>query len=343
MLKNSFVRPTHVGSIRTSLQTMLFLMLSSGALVISDLGHAQQSSAMSQKPPLIAYFGGAKTARAETVREQISSALERLGHRRGTDFAVTVFSTEGDNSKLREVGQRVLEARPTLIYAGSWDTANQIKALTNSVPVVFSVWSNLASPTFRIVDDLKAPEGNLTGFSAYVNLIPKKLQLLKEAFPKVKNVGFVHGVDIRDERRTEYSEAAKRLGININYRRLAKEDLPQLASKLNAVGDDAYLVAQDDLLLYERDVYVAQLAQLNAPVIHPEDATARGVLMHYFAVLDVEAKVAEYLSKLLRGAKVRDLAVQEPQEFDLSVNVTTLKRNGLTMSRDVLSRARKVE
>ena len=65
--------------------------------------------------------------------------------------------------------------------------------------------------------------------------------------------------------------------------------------------------------------------------------------MHYVPVLDGEAKAAEYISKILRGAKIKDLAVQEPQEFDLSVNVTTLKRNGLTMSRDVLSRARKVE
>ena len=65
--------------------------------------------------------------------------------------------------------------------------------------------------------------------------------------------------------------------------------------------------------------------------------------MHYVPVMDGEAKAAEYIAKILRGAKVSDLAVQEPQEFDLSVNVTTLKRNGLTMSRDVLSRARKVE
>ena len=65
--------------------------------------------------------------------------------------------------------------------------------------------------------------------------------------------------------------------------------------------------------------------------------------MHYVPVLDGEAKAAEYIAKLLRGAKVRDLAVQEPQEFDFSVNISTLRRNGLTMSRDVLARARKVE
>ena len=299
--------------------------------------------ASTDKPALIAYFGGAAPARAAVVKEEISRGLERLGHRRGVDFMLTIFSTEGDNDKLREVARRVMDARPTLIYAGSWDTANEIKRFTKSVPVVFSAWSNLESPRYRIVENLQQPEGNLTGFSAYVNLIPKKLQLLKEAFPKTKTVGLVYGIEILEERRREYSGIASKLGMTLNYRKVDKEDLPQLANKLNGLGDDALLTAQDDLLFYNRELIIAQLARVTVPIIHPEESTSRGVLMHYFALVNVEEKVAEYISKLLRGAKVRDLAVQEPQEFDLSVNVTTLKRNGLTMSRDVLSRARKVE
>ena len=176
-----------------------------------------------------------------------------------------------------------------------------------------------------------------------MNLIPKKLQLLKEAFPKTKTVGFVYGVDIREERRAEYSDSAKKLGIELNYRKVTKEDIPNLSAKIDSFGDDAILTAYDDLLIYNRESIVSQVARVRTPLIHPEDATAQGVLMHYFSVLHAEEKVAEYISKLLRGAKVRDLAVQEPQEFDFSVNVTTLRRNGLTMSRDVLARARKVE
>ena len=176
-----------------------------------------------------------------------------------------------------------------------------------------------------------------------MNLIPKKLQLLKEAFPKIQTVGLVYGIEILEERRREYSGTASKLGMTLNYRKVAKEDLPHLAMKLKGMDDDAFLTAQDDLLFNNRDLMVAQLARVTVPVIHPEESTSRGVLMHYFASVNVQEKVAEYLSKLLRGAKVKDLAVQEPQEFDLSVNVTTLKRNGLTMSRDVLSRARKVE
>lgn len=336
------VRPTRLGSI-------FFELLRHGGMLLAALGfvsigvQAQPAPLVAVKPAKILYFGGAKAARAEAVREKISLALERMGHRRGNDFFIEVMSTEGDNSKLRDVGERVLLAQPNLIYAGSWDTARQIKDLTATVPVVFSAWANLESPVFRIVENLQQPEGNLTGFTSYVNLIPKKLQLVKEAFPKTRTVGFVYGVDIREERRAEYSDAARKLGIQLNYRRVTKDDIPNLATKIDSFGDDTILTAYDDLLIYNREPIVAQLARVKTPLIHPEDATATGVLMHYLSVLDVEEKVAEYISKLLRGAKVRDLAVQEPQEFDFSVNMTTLRRNGLTMSRDVLARARKVE
>ena len=318
-------------------------LLVSCVFAFGTVAHSQQPTRSQGKPVVVVYFGGAKPARADVVREKIASALEKMGHRRGSDFVIEVMSTEGDNTKLREIGDRVVAARPGIIYAGSWDTAMQIKALTTTIPVVFSVWSNLESPTYRIVDSLQQPEGNLTGFSSYVNLIPKKLQLLKESFPKIQTVGFVYGVDIREERRIEYSDAAKKLGITLNYRRVTKEDIPTLVQKLDGYGDGALMIAYDDLLLYNRESLVQQLSRVMTPVIHPEDATSKGVLMHYFAVADAEQKVAEYISKLLRGAKIKDLAVQEPQEFDLSVNVTTLRRNGLTMSRDVLSRARKVE
>ncbi len=306
-----------------------------GTLAVPVNGHGQ--------PVRVVYIGGDTPAAIDLRRERVVDALERLGHRHGRDFAMTSETFAGDASKLQPLAQRIVESNPGLIYAASWDTANEMKKRTSTIPIVFAARTNLESDAFRIVNNLAAPEGNLTGFTRYVNLIPKKLQLLKEAFPSIRRVGFVYGVEVRPERRIEYELACRKLGIELRFRRFEKTDISTLASRLNTSGDDAYLVAFDDLLTYNRPEYIAQLAQVSKPVVHPEEATDKGVLMHYLPVMDGEAKAAEYISKLLRGAKVRDLAVQEPQEFDFSVNVTTLRRNGLTMSRDVLARARKVE
>jgi len=327
----------------------LVTLLASLFYFFSIASDAQPALGFVDKPVKIAYFGGAKPPRAQVVRDQIAAALQTLGHKQGVDYEFVTFSTEGDNHKLRDVGMRVVASHPDIVYAGSWDTAKQIKELTATIPIVFSAWANLESPTYRIVENMGQPEANLTGFTSYVNLIPKKLQILREAFPGIKKVGFIYGVDIRDERRAEYSDAASKLGLTLVYRKITKDDIKGLAEKIDAFGDDAYLIAHDDLLLYNKhadkreDDIVGQLAKVKAPLVYPEEATGRGVLMHYFSEMRWDLKAAEYISKLLRGAKVRDLAVQEPQEFDFSVNMTTLRRNGLTMSRDVLARARKVE
>lgn len=293
--------------------------------------------------PLICYVGGDSIESINSRRSRLTDALERLGHTQKEHYSILASSFGGSKANLAPHVAKVLTLRPTIVYAGSWDIANEFKRQTQEVPVVFAARANLESPLFRIVDNLQRPEGNLTGFTRYLNLVPKKLQVLKEAFPATRQVGFIYGVEIRDERRREYEAAANKLGISLSWRKFEKADLSSLSARVNELPDDAFLVAQDDLLLYSRGEYVAQLSKVKRPLIFPEDATDKGILMHYVAVLDGEAKAAEYISKLLRGAKVRDLAVQEPQEFDFSVNVTTLRRLGLTMSRDVLARARKVE
>ena len=291
----------------------------------------------------ITYVGSSESNALEPRRLRIVSELARLGHVVDRDFAIVARSYNNDKKQLASLTELIVAEKPDFIYAAAWDAANALKPLTKTIPIVFAARANLESPTFRIVDNLQVPEGNLTGFTRYVNLIPKKLQVLKDAFPATRRVAFIHGNEIREERRREYENAASKIGIILSWRKYEKSDLPNLAGRLNELPDDAFMVAFDDFLVYNRVDYLAQLANVRRPLICPEEATDKGVLMHYVPVLDGEAKAAEYISKLLRGAKIRDLAVQEPQEFDFSVNVTTLRRLGLTMSRDVLARARKVE
>lgn len=291
----------------------------------------------------VVYVSSSELSMLEPRRDRVVEELRRLGHLPQRDFSIAIRSYNNDLKQLATIAASIVAEKPDLIYAGAWDAASALKSLTTTIPIVFAARANLESPTFRIVANLSAPEANITGFTRYVNLVPKKLQLLKEAFPEVRRVGFVYGVDFREERRREYEQAAERVGIQLVWRKYSLSDLANLATQLNALTDDAFLVAYDDFVIYNRPAYVAQLAKVTRPIFFPEESTSKGVLMHYVPVMDGEAKAAEYISKLLRGAKVSDLAVQEPQEFDFSVNMTTLRRNGLTMSRDVLARARKVE
>lgn len=304
-------------------------------------GFCFSDEAVAQKR--IIYIGSSELSALKPRADRIAAELSRLGYVKDRDFTIVVRTYDNDKTRLATLATSVVAEKPDFIYAAAWDAANALKPMTKTIPVVFAARSNLESPVFRIVDNLQQPEANLTGFTRYVNLIPKKLQLIKEAFPSTKHVGIIYGDSIRPERQLEYEKASEKLGIKFELRRFEKADLPVLADGINKLPDDAFLIAADDFLTHNRSAYIAQLARVKKPVIYPEEATENGVLMHYVPVMDAEAKAAEYIAKLLRGAKVRDLAVQEPQEFDFSVNVTTLRRNGLTMSRDVLARARKVE
>ena len=292
--------------------------------------------------PAIVFLGGDSLQAVSARKERIVAALARLDLRESKDFTMDVRTFNGDRTKMAPIAAEIVAAQPRIIFAGSWDAANELRKHTKTIPIVFAARANLESPNYRIVENLQQPEGNVTGFTRYAHLVPQKLQLLRDSFPALRRVGLVYGIDMLPEREREYVVASKKLGIDLTLRRIEKGDIPSLAEKLDR-WDDAYVIAYDDMLLYNRAPYVEQLVKTKKPVIHPEEATDKGVLMHYVPVMDGEAKAAEYISKILRGAKIKDLAVQEPQEFDLSVNVTTLKRNGLTMSRDVLSRARKVE
>jgi ABC-type uncharacterized transport system substrate-binding protein len=130
--------------------------------------------------PVITYVGGDRLALVEARRDRIAAELIRLGHRERVDFELIASSFENDKSKLPPLVADLLRRRPTLIYAGSWDVANEFKQQTKTIPIVFAARANLESPVFRIVDNLRQPEANLTGFTRYINLIPKKLQLLKK-------------------------------------------------------------------------------------------------------------------------------------------------------------------
>ena len=293
--------------------------------------------------PVVIYVGTSPVDRLVSGQTKLEDALLNLGLAAGREYRIVRRSYNNDKTQLPALARAVVQEAPAVIYASGMDAALEFSKHTSVIPIIFQSHGDLASKNFSLVKDLQRPEANVTGFSHYSNVVGQRFQLLRDAFPNIRTLGFVFGDAFSEERQGQYLEAARKLGLTLNFRRVKSEDLPTLATRLDE-WDDGYVFALDNFLTDRRDVLPNLAARSRKPMIFPEKATDKGVLMHYSSsALDGPIKAAEYISKILRGAKIKDLAVQEPQEFDLSVNVTTLKRNGLTMSRDVLSRARKVE
>lgn len=315
-------------------------------VILSWIGLASASS-----PKLIAYLGSDPLEAIEARSRDIALHLTRLGHKENRDFKLWLGSYHivgATVSQRREEMRRQVDLlfaqNPAIVYAGNVDVLAEAKKHSATIPIVFSVRSNLKSIAVDHVRNPAAPEGNLTGITRYVNLVEKKIQYVKDAFPSVKSIGFLYGNDILADRQDAYEKAANSLGIRFNLRRIADSDIAALASKIESMPDDAFITAQDDLITIRKSEVLPQLARVKRPVMHCEpDATSNSVLMHYVATIDREAKIADYISKLLNGVRVRDLPVQEPQDFDFSVNLTAMRRNGHSIPRAVLARARLVE
>jgi hypothetical protein len=345
------------------------------------------STAIAQvKAPLkVVYLGGLTTEATEKTAIAMGNTLrDRHGLVPGRDFVVegrTWRNAETNgliasknqmpaererlDALLRDAQRRAqasavlkVAREADLVYAGSWDIANQLKAATaeRKVPVVFAVRANLESDRYRLVEQPGAPEGNLTGFTRYAHSVGKKIQLLTRAKSGIKSIAFVHGDVVLPQRRAEYQAACAALGVKYTEllivgdsekSGIGKISIASLAHALNGVDVDGYVIAEDSFLQENRAKLLEQLRLVNKPLVYPEPAEAGISALQYYPKLtreeDAIVEASRYLAFLLKGGKVRDLAVSlEPKDFEFVIDVSVAKRGGWQFSKEALNSANRI-
>jgi len=201
----------------------------------------------------------------------------------------------------------------------------------------------------RLASSLSRPGGNVTGFTLMsAELDAKRLELLKSAFPQISAVSVLRGGPPNAGPKTDVEgseRAAAALGLG-TARMVEALDVASLRALRPAVfaGTDAVLVLGSGMFWdYRRDV-VALVNQARLAAIYPEREYADdGGLMVYGAnVPDNFRRAADYVDRILKGAKPGDLPIQEPVRFDFVVNLKTAKALGLTIPPSILARADEV-
>mgnify|MGYP002813454894 FL=1 len=199
-----------------------------------------------------------------------------------------------------------------------------------------------------LVSSLRRPGGNVTGLTNLSReLGAKRLQLLKEAFPRVTHVvvlfelASVAGLPQVEE----IEEAAPRLGMRITPIGLKQPSDIQLAFKRGAaLGAHAYIMTQGGLMTSQRQAFADQSLRLKVPAIagNNEYAEAGGLMSYSVFYLDNFRRTAAYVDKILKGAKPGELPVEQPVKFELVVNLKTAKAMGLKFPQSFLVRADRV-
>jgi putative ABC transport system substrate-binding protein len=198
------------------------------------------------------------------------------------------------------------------------------------------------------VTSLARPGGNVTGLTNLASgLEPKRLQLLKEAVPRVARVAVLRNPTNRLSRIywDETVAAAKALGVTL--RPVDAADTREIVSAFELVSKERAdaLSMQPDSLFFAERVRIAGLAVKNRlPSMHDarEFVDAGGLMSYGPSITDLWHRAATYVDKILKGAKPGDLPVEQPTKFELVINLKTAKALGLTIPQSLLLRADEV-
>ena len=309
------------------------------------------SSAEAQRAGKIAHVGillpsAPKTAADRVYLEAFLEGLRDLGYVEGRNIALEYRWAENREDQYPALVAELIALKVDIIYTSSTPAILVAKKATKTIPIVFPVSSDPVS--VGIVESFARPGGNATGLSSMASdLWPKRMELLKETFPKVSRLAMIWnssnpGMKLRAK---ETLAAAASMGVTVQDRGVSDLDgLDKVFAMLSKDRPDALLTMVDPFTRSHRKRIVDFAAENRLPAIYEDWSfvEAGGLISYGPSVTELYRRSAIYVDKILKGAKPADLPVEQPKTFELVINLKTAKQIGLTIPPNVLARADKV-
>lgn len=274
------------------------------------------------------------------------AALHEAGWDDGRNLKIEWRFSEGSAEPLPRLALELVQLPVDAIVTSPTEPTLAAKRATSTIPVVFV---QVADPVRSgIVTNLARPDANVTGMSALAtDITGKRLALIKEALPNTKLVSVLwnrpsKGAELILD---EYLIAGKRLGIELQDVGVNKAAEIEAALREAANKRASAVAVIDDPMMQGHAEGVIRIAEgLKLPLVSISAQYARGGgLMSYGPDLnDLYRRGAEYVNRILRGARPGDLPVQQPDKFNLIVNLKTAKTLGIEFPALLLARADEV-
>jgi putative ABC transport system substrate-binding protein len=252
---------------------------------------------------------------------------------------------EGRNEHLAKVTAEFVRLKVDVIVTAGTAAVVTAKQATSVIPIVFAVAGDPVGT--GLVASLARPGGNVTGLSNQsADLAGKRLELLREVVPSLRRLAILAnaGSPIGVLEMREAQAAARTLGLEVVTSEIRRvEDIAPAFETLKDRAEALY-VASDPLVTTNRIRINTLALGARLPTMHGQgDSVEAGGLMSYGANYpDLHRRAADYVDKILRGAKPTDIPVEQPTKFDLVINLTTAKVLGLTVPPSQLARADEV-
>ena len=304
--------------------------------------HAQQTGKISR----IGFLDSSTASGSAVLVEVFRQELSRLGWNEGKNIAIEYRFAEGQPKRQPELAADLVRLKVDLIVVSGIGVSLAAKKATTTIPIVMTRAGDPVA--LGLVASLARPGGNVTGLSTLsYELITKRLEVLKDAVPKVARVGVLLGLEqsgsalLKELRLTAVALKLKLDEIETQREPKGLESAFQTA-KQKQVG--AIMTTGTPFFLAERKRIVELAVKHRLPAIYSQkEFVDEGGLMSYGADYeDLFRKAAHYVDKILKGTKPADLPVQQATKFEFVINLKAAKQIGLTIPVRVLERANQV-
>ena len=275
----------------------------------------------------------------------LAQRLRELGWIEGRTVAIEYRWAEGRTERAAEIAAEFVQRKVDVIVTAGTAFVVAAKQATSVIPIIFAAAGDPVGT--GLVASLARPGGNITGLSIQQpDVAAKRLELLREVVPSLGRLAILGNVGgpavVLDMR--EVQAAARTLGLDVITLEIRRgEDIVPAFEALNGRVEALYVVI--DPLVNTHRIRINTLAlAARVPTMHTfREGVEAGALMSYGPnVPDLFRFAADYVDKILRGAKPGDIPVEQPRKFDLIINLTTAKALGLTIPEAFLLRANEV-
>ena len=280
------------------------------------------------------------------VIEALRRGLRELGYVEGQNVIIEYRWAEGKDDRYAILAAELVSLGVDVIVTQGTAATVAAKQATSTIPIVVGGAGDLVGE--GLVASLARPGGNVTGFTNVdPDLSAKRLQLLREALPKVSRVAVLYhggpGGDQDELRETQI--AAKKLRVQIQALHVLEPDQFQSAyAAMTKERAQALIIFAGSFTNFHRTALLERAAKMRIPTISgsPEWAEAGALISYGHDRLDQWRRAAVYVDKVLKGTKPADLPVQQPMKFELVVNLKTAKQIGVNIEPNLLARANRV-
>jgi putative ABC transport system substrate-binding protein len=311
-------------------------------LAISVIGASLQAVAQpSGTVPHVGYLSPGPGYPFEAFRD----GLEEHGYIEGRNIVIERRSAEGDPQRLPELAADLVRLRVDVIVTATTAATQAAQRATATIPIVFALADNPVELGF--VASVARPGGNITGLTGLiVELTAKRLELIKEAMPGVRRVAVLSSpYPFSPAALKEVAEAGRPLGLQlVTIEVRQSNELDAAFARITSRKAQALLVLPHPIFVAQRTHLVELAAKHRLPAIyHLKEFVEVGGLMSYGPdVAHMSRRAANYVDRILKGAKPADLPVEQPTQFTLAVNLKTAKALRLAIPQSILLQANEV-